>query len=329
MVIRKMEKKQYVLSLLVFMILGLMLGGCKNSPLVENQGGALRADNKNEHNSREITYLGKTYVLPAKIQRIVITGALEGLEDAQALDVRPVGVMTIGGSFPPVFAQITQGAQPIGERMQPNLEEILKVRPDVILGSDKFPIATQGQLGKISTHIPLSHFATDGDANLRLLGELSGKQEVAEKIINQYRTEVVQAKNDFPQTLQNKKIIAVRLRVGNINLYPANTFFNDILYRDLGFSIPEEIKAVKTQEIISLERLSEINPDYIFVMQATSENSAHPRVLEDLEHNPIWQSIKAVQNKKVFVNVIDPLLQGVAVGGKIQFLHAVKEKLLE
>lgn len=318
-----MEKKQRGIFLLVLILLGLMLGACSS-----NAAGS-QTEESQKTNNRTITYLGKNYVVPARIDRIVITGALEALEDAQALDVKPAGVMTISGKFPAVFAQIMQGAQPIGERMQPNFEEILKVRPDIILSSDKFPAAIQEQLGKVGTSIPISHLATDGDANLRLLGELSGKQELAEKIINQYRSEVAAAKSKFPQSLQDQKIIAVRLRVGNINLYPANTFFNDILYGDLGLAIPEEIRAVRAQEIISLEKLSEINPDYIFVMQAEGENPAHPRALEDLAQNPIWQNIKAVQNKKVFVNVVDPLLQGVAIGGKRQFLQAAAKKLLQ
>lgn len=318
-----MQSKQRNFLLLVFISLGLMLGACSSSA-TESQT-EIRQETKN----RTITYLGKNYVVPGQINRIVVTGALEALEDAQALDVKPVGVMTIGGKFPAVFAQIMQGAQPIGERMQPNFEEILKARPDIILSSDKFPAATQEQLEKISTSIPISHFATDGAANLRLLGELSGKQDLAEKIINQYRSEAAAAKSKFPPSLQDKKIIAVRLRVGNMNVYPANTFFNDILYGDLGLSVPEEIKVVQSQEIISLEKLSEINPDYIFVMQSEGENPAHPRALEDLAQNPIWQNMKAVQNKKVFVNVVDPLLQGVAIGGKTQFLRAATEKILQ
>lgn len=329
MVVRKMQRKQCSFFLCVLIMLGVLLGACSSNHDTESPRGVLTAENQNKTNDRTITYLGKNYVVPAKIDRIVVTGALEALEDAQVLDVKPVGAMTISGKFPAVFAQILQEAHPIGERMQPNFEEILKVSPDIILSSDKFPTATQEQLGKISTHIAISHFATDGDANLRLLGELSGKQELAEKIISQYHSEAAQAKSNLPQSLQNKKIIAVRLRVGNLNLYPANIFFNDILYGDLGLSVPEEIKAVKAQEIISLERLSEINPDYLFVMQAPGENPAHPRALEDLEENPIWQNIKAVQNKKVFVNVVDPLLQGVAIGGKMQFLRAATEKLLQ
>jgi len=37
--------------------------------------------------------------------------------------------------------------------------------------------------------------------------------------------------------------------------------------------------------------------------------------------------MKAVKNNNVFINVVDPLVQGVAIGGKIQFLNAAIEKL--
>ncbi len=276
---------------------------------------------------RVFRYLGKDYLLPVKTERIVVTGALEALEDLLALQVKPVGVMTIGGTFPPLFAAITHGAKAIGERTQPNLEAILKLQPEVIISSDKFPAATTGQLQKIAPTIPISHFPGDGEANLRFLGELTGKQIVVSKILNDYRQSLATARADLPAAVKKRKVVAVRIRMGNIGVYPPNVFFNDLLYNDLGLPVPEELQTVKTQELISLEKFSEIDPDYIFVQYAVAESAAQPKALDELRQNPIWRSMKAVKNGRVFINVVDPLVQGVAIGGKIQFLKAVVAKL--
>jgi iron complex transport system substrate-binding protein len=211
--------------------------------------------------------------------------------------------------------------------MQPSFEAILKIRPDVILSSDKFPASTAEQLKKIAPTIPISHFPIDGKANLLFLGELTGKQEQAKEVLRKYEQDAAAAKVRLPEGVKDKKVVAVRIRAGNIGVYPANVFFNEILYGELGLSVPEEIKAVKAQEVISLEKFSEMDPDYIFLQYAVLESPAQPNVLKDLQQNPIWRSMKAVKNNNVFINVVDPLVQGVAIGGKIQFLNAAIEKL--
>lgn len=276
---------------------------------------------------RNLQYLGKEYTVPAKPDKIVVAGALEVLEDLLVLGVKPAGVMTIGGTFPAFFNEITQNAKPIGERMQPNLEAVLKIKPDIILSSDKFSPAVAEQFKKIAPTIPLSHFPGNGEANLRFLGELTGKQQQAEVVIKQYSQQVAAAQISLPTDIKTKKVVAVRIRAGNICIYPADLFFNEILYKDLGFPIPNEIKAAKAQEVISQEKFSEMDPDYIFLQYEASESSAKQNVVEDLQRNPVWQSMKAVKNNRVFINVVNPLIQGVAIGGKIQFIQAAVEKL--
>ncbi|CUH94740.1 Iron-uptake system-binding protein [Propionispora sp. 2/2-37] len=308
-----------------------LLGAALVSGIYINKKGAQTENPATAGNvdsgKRSIAYLGKAYAVPVKVERIVVTGALEALEDLLVLGVKPVGVMTIGGSFPAMFADITQQAKPVGERVQPNFEAILQIKPDIILSSDKFVATTADKLQKIAPTIPLSHFSNDGEASLRFIGELTGQQGKAEAVIQKYRQDAAVAKNRLPETVKEKKVIAVRLRSGNICIYPADLFFNDILYSKLDLPVPEEIKKAKPQEILSLEKLSEMDPDYIFVQYAESESPAHPRVMESLRQNPIWQNVKAVKNNHVFVNVVDPLIQGVAIGGKIAFLHAAVERL--
>ena len=46
---------------------------------------------------------------------------------------------------------------------------------------------------------------------------------------------------------------------------------------------PDEVKAAKAQELISLEKLSEMNPDHIFVQFSDDENADKPDALKDLE----------------------------------------------
>ncbi|SMO88062.1 iron-hydroxamate ABC transporter substrate-binding protein [Melghirimyces algeriensis] len=279
------------------------------------------------HETRTIHYLGQEYTVPKNSERIVIAGSVEAMEDALVLGVEPIGGITVGGKFPDMFAEITDSTEPIGEKKQPNLETILKLKPDVILGSSKFPADVKKKLAKIAPTIPISYISTDWKANLRVLAELTGKQDQAERILQKYEDDVAAAKKQLSERLKDKTVVTVRIRGGNIMIYREDVFFNPTLYKDLGLTVPEQVKSAKTQEVISLEKFSELNPDYLFVQFSADENKEQPKVFEELQKNPIWKSINAVKNDKVFVNVVDPHAQGGTAWSKIHFLEAAVERL--
>ncbi|MGY4762082.1 iron-hydroxamate ABC transporter substrate-binding protein [Paenibacillus caseinilyticus] len=275
--------------------------------------------------ARVISYGGKDYTVPAKAERVVITGALESMEDALLLDVKPVGAITVGGVFPPLFAGITDKAEGIGEKSQPNLETILKLKPDVILMSTKFPAETIEKMSKIAVTIPVSHLASDWEKNLNLLAELTGKQERAKEVLSKYKSDAEALKEKIGPALKDKKVLAIRVRAGSMFVYPQDVFFNPSVYEELGAAVPEIVKGAKAQQNLSLEKLSEINPDYLFVQFSEEENKDTPKVFEELKNNPIFQSMNAVKNGHLYTNLVDPLTQGGTAYSKIKFLEAVSQ----
>jgi iron complex transport system substrate-binding protein len=247
------------------------------------------------------------------------------MEDAKLLNIEPIGASTVGGTFPELFKDITAKTEGIGEKTEPNLEKILKLKPDVILGSTKFPPATIKKLDKVQTTIPVSHVSSDWESNLLLLGTLTGKSEEAKNIISDYQKDLKQAKETLKDKSSNKTAVILRIRQGDLYVYPEDVYFNSTLYGDLGFTAPNDIKKAKAQALISLERLGELNPDYIFVQFSKEENSSKPNALKDLEENKIWTSLKAVKNGHINENVVDPMLQGGTALSKTTFLDkAVK-----
>lgn len=331
-----MNKKVGVLLLSLAMMFSIAACRTKDEPAAsapqqqETQTESAPAANTDNTASetRAITYLGKEYTVPVQPAKLVITGSVESLEDALVLDVHPAGAMTTGGEFAPMFAKITDQAEGIGEKSQPNLEAILKLKPDVILASTKFPAEAIEKLSKIAVTIPVSHIATDWQDNLNLLAELSGKQEQAKQALQNYNDEVQALKGQIGPVLQDKNVLILRLRAGNLFIYPEDVFFNPSVYADLGASVPEEVKKAEAQQMVTIEQLSQMNPDYLFVQFAEAENKDNPKALEDLQKNPIWGSINAVKNDNLFVNLVDPTAQGGTAYSKISFLEALKNSKL-
>lgn len=298
-------------------------------PAGENKGSEGQAGANAGEGTKTVTYLGQQYELPASTERIVIAGAVEAMEDAIVLDVHPVGAVTFSGVFPPMFESITKETASIGEKTEPNFEAILALKPDVILASTKFKPEVSEQLSAIAVTLPYSHISTDWESNLRLLGELGGKQEQAEEAIAGYKSDLEEAKAKFGAGLQDKKAVVVRIRGGEIYVYPENVYFNPVLYGELGLAAPSEIKAAKAQELLSVEKFAEMNPDYLFVQFSEEENKDTPNALAELQNNPIIKNTNALKNGKTFVNVVDPLAQGGTAYSKIEFLKAAVSKLSE
>ncbi|WP_208918016.1 ABC transporter substrate-binding protein [Paenibacillus uliginis] len=327
-----MKKMKFMLGL--FLVMAMILSACggdkqgkeqavnseSQNNASQNESTEKKADAPQTADTKVVKYLDQEYTLPTKTERIVITGAVEAMEDSIVLEVNPVGAITFAGEFPPLFQSITKDAQSVGEKMEPNFETILSLKPDVILASSKAKPEVIEQLNKIAPTIPYSHISTNWESNLRLLGELSGKQEQAEKEIAQYKTDLDAAKSQLGDSLKDKKVVALRIRGGEQYIYPDAVFFNPVLYEDLGIAVPEEVKAAKAQELISKEKFADMNPDYLFIQFSPAENKETPDALEKFKNDPIMKNIKAFKDDHVFVNVVDPLAQGGTAYSKIQFL---------
>lgn len=311
---------------LVTMLATVVLTGCGGKTSGEGAAPA-PAPAQPSSGTKIVKYLDKEYELPASTERIVITGAVEAMEDSVVLGVNPVGAITVAGQFAPMFASITKNAESIGEKTEPNFEKILSLKPDVILGSTKFKPEVVEQLNKIAPTIPYSHVATNWEANLTLLGELSGKQDQAVKEIEKFKADLQTAKSELGEKLNGKKVVVVRIRGGNINIYPEKVYFNPLVYGDLGLTAPDEVKTAKAQEEVSIEKFAEMNPDILFVQFSTDQNKDTPNVLESIQNNPIFKNINAVKNGQTFVNVVDPLAEGGTAYSKIEFLKALVNNL--
>jgi iron complex transport system substrate-binding protein len=323
--------KKFAIWGCTFLSVSLLLTACAgkeqegNSSAKANTHAAAQTSVSNGESAKTITYLDKTYKL-AKTDHIVVA-SLEAMEDAAVLGVKPVGAVTSGGKFPEYVAKAMEGATDVGDRMQPSAETILKLKADVILGSSKFRPAVAEQLGKVATLIPVSHISTNWEANLLMMGQLTDKEAQAQTLLNKYKQDKEAARQELKPLWENKKVLMVRIRTGNLYVYPANVYFNPSLYADLGAKVPKELDGVKAQEAVSLEKLADMNPDYLFVQFSEGENKDQPQALADLEKNPIWNSMNAVKNKKTFVNIVDPNAQGGASWSKIAFLEAAVNRL--
>jgi iron complex transport system substrate-binding protein len=243
--------------------------------------------------------------------------------------VKPIGAIATGGKFPEYLGDSMSEAVEIGDKQQPSIETLLQLDPDVILGTSKFQPEVVENLNSVATMVPISHISMNWKENLLTMGEITRKTAEAEKIIAEYEANVAEVREQLKGSVADKKVLMIRIRGGNIYIYSPDFYFNPVLYADLGISIPKEVASSKSQEMISLEKLAEINPDYLFVQFEENENADAPQVLNELQNNAIWTSMNAVKNNKLFINAVPPLAAGGTAWSKTEFIKVVKDNLVK
>ncbi|MGG7178410.1 ABC transporter substrate-binding protein [Clostridium paraputrificum] len=310
------------LSVVLSVVLFAGLVGCSKSDASEKSVA------ENNDKPFTINYLGKEYSFDKKAKNVVLA-SLEGMEDAAALGVEAVGVLDVAGKVPKYLEKDFKNATLVGDKMNPNSEVILGLNPDVIIGSSKLGEEATSKLNKIAVTLPYSHISANWKDNLLALGEITGKTDVANKLISDYEEKVSKTKKELSSEYKDKNVLVIRIRRGTMYVYPADVYLNPVLYNDLGIKVPEIVTNSKAQAELTIETLSEINPDAVFLQFDNFENTDAPEALNQLLENPIFKSIEASKNNKVFVNTVDPLAQGGTAWSKVRFLDSVVDNLLK
>lgn len=313
--------KKY-LSLLLSTVLFASLTACTAKTTPET------AETKNSDTSFTVNYLGQEYSFDKKVEKVVLA-SLEGMEDAAALGIKADGVLEVAGEVPKYLAENFKDVTLVGDKKAPNPEVILGLNPDVIVGTSKFGEEVMTKLNKIAVTLPYSHISANWKNNILALGEITGKVEEANKLISDYEEKASKSKEEFSSKYKDKNILVIRVRGGLMYVYPADVYLNPVLYTDLGVKVPDVITQAKAQAELTIETLSEINPDAIFLQFEDSENKDAPKALDELLENPIFKNIEASKNNKVFVNTVEPLAQGGTAWSKVRFLDAVVDNLLK
>lgn len=147
-----MNKKLITLGMVTVLSVG--LAACNSADKTSGEKTQqTKASETKKDEKRKITYLGKEYTVPAKVDKIA-TASLESMEDAAVLGIKPVGAITVGGKLPKYLEKDLEGAKSVGEKMQPNFETLLQLKPDVITSSTKFPAETAEKFTKVGSYIP-------------------------------------------------------------------------------------------------------------------------------------------------------------------------------
>ncbi|WP_414620442.1 ABC transporter substrate-binding protein [Calothrix sp. CCY 0018] len=195
----------------------------------------------------------------------------------------------------------------LGLRNTPSLEAIVRLKPDLIIGED-FLRQYYSNLSAIAPTVLFSGQENDWKQSIPKIAQIFGREAQAKKIVELYnqkvanlRSELAAVRATYPRVLlfaSSELPASIEVRTGNS--------FSGVLFQELGFDLvlPENYKAAFGEISISLEVLSQLEPDIIIaIVTDYLHEDAMDRVKNVWKQNPLTQLMQASKQGRVyFVN---------------------------
>ena len=258
-----------------------------------------------ESNNTSQTFKEKTIVhdfgtteLKKAPKRIVILDNLYG-EILDPLHITPVGATTgqaDSQEFSTLFKKQYKDAKvvSVGWQGNPDLDKIAELKPDLILMTGE----QEDLYDELSEIAPTVGYQINTDENWDYhetslkVAEIFDKRDEMKKDLDRVDAREAVFAENVKAKFGNQKLMYLRVTDNDIRYYAYGHF--GYLYDTYHFNRAETFNPDDMFQVIDPDKLKDINPD-LLIVQADSQE-----LLENkLKNNPVWSSLKAVQNNKV------------------------------
>ena len=313
-------KKRLLKTLVATCMTAMMFVGCASNSATN--------EDKVNGNTVTVTDVRGEVEIPADPQRIV---DLSGNSDILSI----LGYDVIGTAnsdaydytkLPSYLEETLSGAEILGYSYQDTMdvEAIMNLNPDLIVIST-IQEKMYDQLSEIAPTVMIQLEALNWKDDVRALGKVFGKEEVANEWIANYEAKAKEAgdkiKSEFGEDTTYLSILA---NPNGFNVFDG-AGFGDVLYSDMGLAkpvgMPEQTDV--SLPVVSYEGLASIQADYIFVMGSDEE-------LAQIKSNPIWNSLPEVKEGHVIELPSSPYFnQGYSSIGRELLVNEIGDMLNE
>ena len=258
-----------------------------------------------ESNNTSQTFKEKTIVhdfgtteLKKAPKRIVILDNLYG-ENLDPLHITPVGATTgqaDSQEFSTLFKKQYKDAKvvSVGWQGSPDLDKIAELKPDLILMTGE----QENLYEELSEIAPTVGYQINTDENWDYhetslkVAEIFDKRDEMKKDLDRVDAREAVFAENVKAKFGDQKLMYLRVTDNDIRYYAYGHF--GYLYDTYHFNRAETFNPDDMFQVIDPDKLKDINPD-LLIVQADSQE-----LLENkLKNNPVWSSLKAVQNNKV------------------------------
>lgn len=232
--------------------------------------------------------------IPHKPERIVsLTLSNDEILCSLAEERRIAGLSKF--SQDPVTSYVTETARRINVFVDRNAEQIVSLRPDLVVAARYTKVDLKGLLAETETPLIVTtdfrNFA-DVEANLRLIGQTVGEEGRAEAVIGEMRRQLSPARSRLRPRSAGLRMLY--LASGNFSA-GAGTSIHEILAA-AGFKNAAAEAGVKGHVKLAPEQIIEINPDVILIASGYERDRGFRQALEN---DAQLSAIKAIKEKRI------------------------------
>lgn len=235
-------------------------------------------------------------------ERVVTLG--QGQTDSTlALGVTPVGVAEPWtDEFYGYLPEEVHDAETVGSELEPDLETIASLEPDLILGSKLRHEEINEQLSQIAPTVFAEMIGRTWKDNVELWAQALCREDEGEEILAAWE-ERTAAFEEQLGGLADTEVSLIRFKPDQVRIYL--TGFPGSVLRDAGLTRPEAQQVADWENAeqlveISKERIPDMDGDVIFVMLSDWAEGEALEMQEAWTSHPLWQQLRAVQHDAVF-----------------------------
>lgn len=203
---------------------------------------------------------------------------------------------------PEKLVEEAKDAEPVGKQGAINVEKVLSLEPDlIILNSNQ---KSQMELVPIFEEngieiIALNYFVKDDYFRMvRLFTAINEREDLYEEYAVKVRKEIEKIIDKAPKD-KEYKILLMMASAKSITVRGSGSTVGEML-KDLNtINISDSVSTGPDAIAFSMEKVLEEDPDFIFVQTTGSDKEkVLERLKKDVEENPAWSSLKAVQEDR-------------------------------
>lgn len=269
------------------------LVGCAGGPSGTVAEQAPPADTVPQHTV--VHARGETAV-PSHPQRVVVL-TNEATDMVLALGLTPVGAVKSwsGDPYYDYLGDTMAEVPVVGDEIQPSLEQIVALQPDLILGSEVRQGAIYDALNAIAPTVFSETIGEPWQANLRLYGQALNRADEAETLLADWEARVAQLRQQFAD--QDIQVSLVRFLPGMTRIYLKDSFPGQIV-QDVGLQRPASQAEAGFVQEVSFEQIPQMNGDVLFYFTEASEGGGQSGrdIAQPWLTHPLWQQLEAVQS---------------------------------
>lgn len=199
--------------------------------------------------------------------------------------------------------ELSDDVQVIGTTMNPNLELVMALDPDLVIASADLSAQVSACEALEAAGIPCAAFRVDTYQDyarqMEIFTGLTGRSDLYEAQIPPMTAEIEQIIAEA-QTHDAPTVLLIRAYSTGVKAKGADNIAG-VMLRDLGCDNIADRQPSMLEEL-TLESIVTENPDCIFVsIMGSDEDAALAALDASLGQNPAWQALDAIQNDRMFV----------------------------